>query len=156
MQFFKIHTDLAFKLWTRLREIARVARPDRDAINMQFRIEHTQHKGQMCIVILHLLQIMDMECSQTQQIASPFCHHDYLDSIKFRVLVPRFATFSPFSFPLELLRFQPWIQLRSQISTLFGTCGNSDSRSGSRKKWICNSYRGVIILSLDLDPELDS
>ena len=27
---------------------------------------------------------------------------------------------------------------------------------GSRKKWICNSYRGVMIPSPDLDPELDS
>ena len=57
---------------------------------------------------------------------------------------------------VEVLRFRPWIRLRSRISTLFGTYGNSDSGSGSRKKWIRNSYRGVMILSPDLDPELDS
>ena len=55
---------------------------------------------------------------------------------------------------LEVLRFQPWIRLRSQISTIFGAYGTSDS--GSRKKWICNSYRGFIIPSPDLDLELDS
>ena len=57
---------------------------------------------------------------------------------------------------LELLRFWPWIRLRSRISILFGTCGNSDCRSGSRKKWIRNSYRGVVIPSPDPDPELNS
>ena len=43
-------TDLAFKLWTRLRDIARAARRDRDARNTRFRVEHTQHKGQICTV----------------------------------------------------------------------------------------------------------
>ena len=36
---------------------------------------------------------------------------------------------------LELLRFR----LRSQISTLFGTSADSDSGSGSRKKWKRNT-----------------
>ena len=57
---------------------------------------------------------------------------------------------------LEVFRFRPWIWLRSRILTLFGTYGNSDSGSGSRKKWIRNSYRGVMIPSPDPDPELDS
>ena len=48
------------------------------------------------------------------------------------------------------------IRLRSRISTLFGTYGNSDSGSGSREKWIRNIYRGVMIPSPDPDPELDS
>ena len=59
-------------------------------------------------------------------------------------------------FGLEVLRFWPWIWLRSQISTLLGTYSNSDSEFGSMKKWIRNSYRGVMIPSRDLDPELGS
>ena len=57
---------------------------------------------------------------------------------------------------LEVLPFRPWIRLRSLISTLFGTSGNSDSRSESRKKWICNSYTGVMIPSQVQIPESDS
>ena len=33
---------------------------------------------------------------------------------------------------LEVLRFRPWIRLRSRISTLFRISGDSNSRSGSR------------------------
>ena len=40
---------------------------------------------------------------------------------------------------LEVLQFLPWIRLWSQISTLFGTYGDSDFEYGSRKKWIRNS-----------------
>ena len=36
-------------MWTGLRDIARAARRDRDARNTRFRVEHTQHKGQICI-----------------------------------------------------------------------------------------------------------
>ena len=57
---------------------------------------------------------------------------------------------------LKLLRFRPRIRLRSRISTLLGTSDDSDSGSRSRKKWIRKNYRGVMIPTLDLDPELDS
>ena len=43
-----------------------------------------------------------------------------------------------------MLWFWPWFQLQSRISTLFGTYSNSDSGSGSRKKWIHISYRTAI------------
>ena len=45
----KLCTDLAFKLWTRLRDIARAVRRDRDARNTRSRVERTQHKGQICM-----------------------------------------------------------------------------------------------------------
>ena len=45
-----LFSDLAFKVLTGLRDIARAARRDRDVRNTRFRVEHTQHKGQICIL----------------------------------------------------------------------------------------------------------
>ena len=50
LKYREVNTDLDFKAWTRFRDIARAARRDRDARNMRFRVEHTQHKGQICIL----------------------------------------------------------------------------------------------------------
>ena len=48
---------------------------------------------------------------------------------------------------MEMLRFRHWIRLWSWISTVFGTYCDSNYESGSMKKWIGNSYRGVMIPS---------
>ena len=57
---------------------------------------------------------------------------------------------------LEVLWLRPWICLRSQILTLFETYDGSDSESRSRKKWIRNGCRGVMIPSPYPNPDLDS
>ena len=57
-----VYSDLAFKVWTGLR-------PDLNTRNMLFRVEHTQHKGQICTP--DVSDLAKVECMKRMSVCLP-------------------------------------------------------------------------------------